>query len=246
VVDRGLLCGIYTWSHGGGWQGPHITNEIWTDLNTYVVSHWGLDIKRSEEDIFYDFAREKLGLTGWNADVFRQIALLSIEAVRKGQCNSYTINDKWWARDEYFSVAGNKKTVASILEKNLQDKVLSEKAEASAMWRQIEALSRQLEVKDSVALEAIRVSCTYGRIKYELVEQMWVLMIEDAKTPEQQHKDVIRKTVARYDALWVEWKALKESSEQCATLYTDMAFMKKREGSIGELVDKLRLLVAID
>jgi hypothetical protein len=246
VVDRGLLCGIYTWSHGGGWQGPHITNEIWTDLNTYVVSHWGLDIKRSEEDVFYDFAREKLGLTGWNADVFRQIALLSIEAVRKGQCNSYTINDKWWARDEYFSVAGNKKTVASILEKNLQDKVLSEKAEASAMWRQIEALSRQLEVKDSVALEAIRVSCTYGRIKYELVEQMWVLMIEDAKTPEQQHKDVIRKTVARYDALWVEWKALKESSEQCATLYTDMAFMKKREGSIGELVDKLRLLVAID
>jgi len=240
IVNRGLLCGIYTWSHGGGWYGPYITNEIWTDLNTYVVSHWGLDTKRTEEEIFYEFATKKQGLTAWNADIFRQIAVLSIEAVRKGQCNSYTINDKWWARDEYFSVASNKKTVASILEQKLQNKVLAEKAEATAMWRQMEALSNQLEMKDSVTLEAIRVSCSYGRIKYELVEQMWLLMIEDAKAPEQQNKEIIRKSVERYDALWVEWKALKESSTQCATLYTDMAFMKKKEGSIGELVEKLR------
>jgi hypothetical protein len=241
ILDKKLLCGVFTWSHGGGWQGPYITNEIWTDLNTYVMLHWGLDTKRSEEEIFYEFADKKLGLTGWNADVFRQIAILSIEAVRKGQCNSFTSNDKWWARDEYFSVAGNKNTVASILEKNLQSKVLAEKAEASAMWMQIEALSKQLEMKDSVTLEAIGVSCTYGRIKYELVEQMWIMMIEDAKTPELQSKSIISKSVARYDALWAEWRTLKESSKQCATLYTDMAFRNNKSGSIGELVEKLRL-----
>jgi hypothetical protein len=189
ILNRGLLCGTYTWSHGGGWQGPYITNEIWTDLNTYVVSHWGLDTKRREEEIFYEFADKRLSLKGWNADIFRQIAILSIEAVRKGQCNSYTINDKWWARDEYFSVAGNEKTVASILEKKLQNKVLAEKAEASALWRQIEALSKQLEVKDSVTLEAIRVSCTYGRIKYELVEKMWVMMIEESSRTAKQRNN---------------------------------------------------------
>jgi hypothetical protein len=242
ILDRGLLCGIYTWSHGGGWQGPYITNEIWTDLNTYVVANWGKDTKRTEEEIFYEFAAKKLGLTGMNADIFRQIAILSIEGVRKGHCNSYTFNDKWWARDEYFSAASNKKVVASILEKGVAQQVLAEKAEASAIWRQIEALSKQLAVNDSVTAEAIRVSCTYGRIKFELIEQMWILMIEDARAdaPVSMDRQTVTNAIARYDALWAEWKTLKESSGQCATLYTDMAFRNKKEGGIGELVDKLR------
>lgn len=241
ITNRGMLCGIYTWSHGGGWQGPYITNEIWTDLNTYVVSHWGLDTKRGEKEIFYEYVNKKLGLTGWNADIFRQISILSIEAVRKGQCNSYTINDKWWARDEFFSVARNMETVTSILKNNLSNKVLAEKSEATAMWRQIEALSNQLELKDSITHEAIRVSCTYGRIKYELIEQMWVLMIEDAKLTDQQNIVTIRKSLSRYDELWSEWRKLKESSTQCATLYTDLAFRNIKEGSIGELVEKLKI-----
>lgn len=244
LLNRHLLCGVNTWSNGGGWQGPYITNEIWTDLNTYVVSHWAQNTARSEEEIFYEFAA-KLNLKGAQADIFRQIALLSIEGVRKGQCNSYSINNKWWSRDEFFSVSDNKNVLNQIVKEKLQSKVLAEKAEASAIWRQIEALSNQLTVNDSLTQEAIRVSCTYGRIKYELIEQMWILMIEDADEAilGKMNVNTVSAALERYDVLWKEWRSLKQSSKECATLYTDLAFKNKKAGSIGELVEKLQFKI---
>lgn len=244
LLNRHLLCGVNTWSNGGGWQGPYITNEIWTDLNTYVVSHWAQNTARSEEEIFYEFAA-KLNLKGAQADIFRQIALLSIEGVRKGQCNSYSINNKWWSRDEFFSVSDNKNVLNQIVKEKLQSKVLAEKAEASAIWRQIEALSNQLTVNDSLTQEAIRVSCTYGRIKYELIEQMWILMIEDADEAilGKMNVNTVSAALERYDVLWKEWRSLKQSSKECATLYTDLAFKNKKAGSIGELLEKLQFKI---
>jgi len=241
ILSKHLLCGVNTWSNGGGWQGPYITNEIWTDLNTYVVSHWAQDTKRTEEELFYEFA-SKRNITGMQADIFRQLALLTIEGVRKGQCNSFAGNQKWWSRDEFFSAAENKEVIKQILEGNLQQKVLAEKAEASAIWRQIEALSNQMTVKDSTLQEAIRVSCSYGRIKYELIEQMWILMIEDANSTNTAgwNTKLVKQSIQRYDELWGEWKKLKLSSKQCATIYTDMAFRNNKAGSIGELVERLR------
>jgi hypothetical protein len=242
ILNKHLLCGVNTWSNGGGWQGPYITNEIWTDLNTYVVSHWAQNPNRSEEEIFYEFAT-KHKITGMQADIFRQIAMLSIEGVRKGQCNSFTINNRWWSRDEFFSVSDNIDVLSQIVKEKLQNKVLAEKAEASAIWRQIEALSNQLTVNDSVTQEAIRVSCTYGRIKYELIEQMWILMIEDANASFSGKLNInaVNTALGRYDELWKEWRTLKQSSKECATLYTDLAFRNKKSGSIGELIEKLKV-----
>ncbi|WP_310379107.1 hypothetical protein [Flavobacterium sp.] len=242
IINSNLLCGVNTWSNGGGWQGPFTTNEIWTDLNTYVVSRWAQNPKRSEEEIFYEFAA-KYNLTGMQADIFRQLALLSIEGVRKGQCNSFTINNKWWSRDDFFSVADNKNVLNQIVKEKKQHKVLAEKTEASAIWRQIEALSNQLTVSDTVTQEAIRVSSTYGRIKYELIEQMWILMIEDtnATVSGTMNDAIVNSALSRYDELWKEWRKLKESSATCATLYTDLAFKNTKTGSIGELVEKLKL-----
>jgi hypothetical protein len=244
ILDKHLLCGVNTWSNGGGWQGPYITNEIWTDLNTYVVSHWAQNPNRSEEEIFYEFAT-KHKITGMQADIFRQIAMLSIEGVRKGQCNSFTINNRWWSRDEFFSVSDNIDVLSQIVKEKLQNKVLAEKAEASAIWRQIEALSNQLTVNDSVTQEAIRVSCTYGRIKYELIEQIWILMIEDANATFSGELNInaVNTALGRYDELWKEWRTLKQSSKECATLYTDLAFRNKKSGSVGELIEKLKLKV---
>ncbi|MDR7209854.1 hypothetical protein [Flavobacterium piscis] len=242
ILNKNILCGVNTWSHGGGWQGPYINNEIWTDLNTYIVSHWAQDTSRSEENLFYEFAR-KHNISGFQADLFRQIALLSIEGVRKGQCNSYTINDKWWSRDEFFSVRANQNVLNEILKNSLERKVLAEKAEAAAIWRQIEALSNQMSIDDSVLQEAIRVSCSYGRIKYELIEQMWILMIEDSKynISGQLKNEIVKTSIKRYDDLWNEWRSLKNSSKQCATLYIDLAFRNEKSGSIRELVEKLKI-----
>lgn len=118
--------------------------------------------------------------------------------------------------------------------------MLAEKAEASAIWLQIEALSKQLSCNDIHLQEAIRVSCTYGRIKYQLIEQMWKIMIAEGCYQQNIaiNNQEIKKVITKYDHLWTEWKSLKQSSPWCATLYTDMAFRNQRKGSIGELVNK--------
>lgn len=244
ILNANLLCGVNTWSNGGGWQGPYTANELWTDLNTYIIANWAKNPNRSEEELFYEFTN-KLNLTAMEATTFRQICLLSIEGVRKGQCNSYTTNNKWWSRDDFFSVADNKNTLKLILKDKLQDKILAEKAEATAIWKQIEALSNQLTLDDIKTQEAIRVSCSYGRIKYELIEQMWLLMIEDEIFSETKKMNTVavKKALKQYDQLWKEWKNLKQSSSECATIYTDLAFKNKKEGSIGELVEKLRIRI---
>lgn len=239
ILSTQKLQGVMTWSNGGGWQGPYITHEIWTDLNTYVVSHWAQNPQKTEEELFYEFT-DSIGLDDWNADLFREIAIRSIEGVRKGHCNSYTRNDVWWTRDEFFSAAANKKIIRDIISNQLQEKVLAEKSEASAIWQQMEALSQQMTCKDKDLQEAIQVSCTYGRIKYQLIEQMWKLMITEGLY--QQNMSIsyesIKETIDRYDELWKEWHLLKESSPWCATLYTDMAFRNQQKGSIGELVNQ--------
>ncbi|MCS7018008.1 MAG: hypothetical protein RMJ87_01700 [Cytophagales bacterium] len=245
IVGRGLLAGVMTWSRGGGWQGPYISNEFWIDLNTYVVAHWAQNTTRTEEELFYEFAARR-GITGMEADRLRQIALLSVEGVRKGQLNSFTVNDKWWARDEFFSVASNRDVLHAILKGNWQEKVLAEKAEAAAIWRQIESIARQMTLSDTLTLDYIRVSATYGRIKYELIEQMWRLMIADAEARQTGifQRAAVADALQRYRTLWQEWRELKARNPQCATLYTELAFRNKKEGSIGELVENLQAKIA--
>jgi hypothetical protein len=72
-----------TWSNGGGWQGPYIKHEIWTDLNTNVVAGWAQHPDWSEEKLFYQFA-QNLGFKGLSLDLFRRVTLLTVEGVRKG------------------------------------------------------------------------------------------------------------------------------------------------------------------
>lgn len=243
IVDKGLLSGIWTWSHGGGWEGPYIKHEIWADLNTYVISQWGQHPHKTEEELFYEFA-EGIGLKGYQADLFRQLNLLSVEAVRKGHMNSYADNSVWWTRDHYFSVSSNKGVVDQILAKGKVDEVLAEKQESVALWQQIVAISKQINVPDTATQAAIEVSCVYGRIKYALIEQMWRMMLYHAQGKPDKNYDLnqLRNALEKYDKLWEEWRQLaKEPS--CATIYTDMAFRNKVEGSIGELAEEIRQMI---
>lgn len=244
VLGSGLIKGVMTWSHGGGWRGPYIKNEIWTDLNTYVVSQWAINPEMTEEELFGRFMNG-INIKGKNADIFRQIALLSIEGVRKGHCNSYVENSVWWTRDQYFTVSYNKEIIKQILDGKLTDKVLSEKKESVAIWLQIEALSKQLDIQNKELESAIRVSCTYGRIKYQLIEQMWRMMIDYALIckGDMIPKNDIKHSIHTYNQIWDEWRNLYNQNDNCATIYTDLAFMDKYKGSVRELVDNLTLYI---
>lgn len=236
ILKNDLLAGVLTWSNGGGWKGPYIKHEIWTDLNTYVVSQWAQDTSKSEEEIFYEFA-STLGLSGRQADLFRKLNLLTIEGVRKGHCNSYANNNVWWTRDQYFSAKLNKAIIQEIIQNDYVKEVLAEKAESSFVWCQIEELSKQISLNNEQAQEALEISSTYGRIKYQLIEQMWILMIYDQLNPTKNQYMILEKALIRYDELWNEWEALYYSNPLCATIYTDKYLWDEREGSIGEFVD---------
>ncbi|GAL79474.1 hypothetical protein JCM19274_1982 [Algibacter lectus] len=53
-----LYAGIWTWSRGGGWEGPYIKSEMWCDLNAWVMAQWGQNTNKSEEFIFNRYATD--------------------------------------------------------------------------------------------------------------------------------------------------------------------------------------------
>ncbi|RUA10482.1 MAG: hypothetical protein DSY82_04700, partial [Flavobacteriia bacterium] len=42
------FAGLWTWSRGGGWQGPYISNELWCDVNALTALEWAKDTTLTE------------------------------------------------------------------------------------------------------------------------------------------------------------------------------------------------------
>ena len=101
-----------------------------------------------------------------------------------------------------------------------------------------------MNCEDEELLDAIRVSCEYGRIKYDLIRHMWRLMVESYKYDAygEMEKARVKISLDSYERLCNDWRRLKDNSDSCASIYTDLAFRNKREGSVGELVDRLKKL----
>ena len=175
-------------------------------------------------------------LKGDDVARFREINLLSAAAVLRGQCSLKGPVDLWWARDDFIGTP----SVSFFATNNLVKEALAEKAEAVGMWKQIEMLVQQIRFPDAQTKEFAVTSAAYGRIKYSLFEQAWVVLCYGATGDRVGKYDCERLSAAisAYDQLWREWRALKEAHPSCATLYKDVAF-QNRPG-IGATVDKYR------
>lgn len=229
--------GVWTWSRGGGWQGPYIENELWIDLNTQVISRWAQNPDKTEEQVFNDYAAS-LGLEGENIAKFRRIALLSAAGGLRGHSSLYATGKEddltpWWTRDHFMY---GQEMIRPFLERMIkEDKVeavLQEKKEAVEMWREIEQLSQEIKWENLTNKEYLKISATYGRIKYEIFENAWTVLLlgmGGEKTGDFD-KERIQKAITRYDELWKEWKELKENNPQSATLYYPHAFAIGYEG----------------
>ncbi len=234
VISNPHFAGVWTWSRGGGWEGPYITNEFWCELNAYVLAKYAQDPTRSEESIFNDFATMH-GLPPADLPKFRDLCLTSAAGVLRGQLSLLDKLDPWWARDHFIAAVN----LSSFRHDNLIPQALAEKAQAVAMWNHIEALSKQLHFPDPALQEFIQTSCTYGRIKYALFEQIWKIQLLGPKDPQDPtDRATLTAAIAEYDRLWQEWRTLKATSPSCATLYLDEAFRHKP--GIGAAVDKYR------
>ncbi len=186
VLDDPLIVGVYAWSRGGGWYGPYISNELWPDLNAFVLARFVKDPSRSEEEIFHEYAVGKIGLTAADARRFRQLCLLSATAILKGRhCEVFdreldeaVLPTACWMRDDRLGGREQLGLVLDYLSKNdLLVHALTEKAEAVAIWRQIADLANTIDWPEGPAGGFARISAEYGRLLFEIIHHGWRVLI---------------------------------------------------------------------
>lgn len=214
------MAGICTWARGDGWAGPYLTNELWVDLNEQVFTRFAREPWRSEEELFNEAARGRFGVEGDDLKKLRELCLLSAAAVMRGQASVHVRVADWWCRDEYLTAIDLKPVVQAGKVKE----VLEEKTEAVRMWKKIEQLACEIHLPGQDDQEYLEVSSAYGRIKYQIIEQIWKMQLLAAES-EINRKPLdaaaMRVSIEAYDKLWKEWRNLKATNPACPTLYKD-------------------------
>lgn len=214
--------GVWTWSRGGGWEGPFIPNEFWCALNAFILSRFAEQPAQDEPKIFNEYM-DSIGLRGKDRGRFRELCLLSEKAVLRGQltCLGAYVYE-WWARDHYLSAPD----LGDFIKKGLVSQAIAEKGEAVSMWKRIEELGHEIHFNDQTTESYVRISCTYGRIKYAIIAEGWTILLNGRLHDQGMPADLnqLREAIKQYDALWLEWRALEASSPLCPSLYRDLAF----------------------
>ncbi len=264
IASNKNFAGIWSWSRGGGWVGPYITNEFWCKLNAYVINHWGRNTNLSEEFIFDQFMDDN-GITAPVArKAFRSLCLLSAKAVLRGHESAKYPFDKewvWWMRDEFlagidssaipFSSEGKlKQAFAWYQERGILDSVVLEKYEAVAMWKEIYRLSKQVTMTNKADQQYLAVSAQYGIALHRIIAAGWQVMalgFQGDKSGIYQ-KNKLATSIKEYDKAWADFNLLKKNNPSCASLYKPYAFVYeapkyfKKQG-MGASVDKYRAML---
>jgi hypothetical protein len=212
--------GIWIWCWGDGWVGPYIGNELWNNINEYVIRKWTMDPTKSEEVYFKEFARKTLGLQGEDLRNFRKLMMLATDATYLGQQSPVSRVSDWWCRDHYLTAVN----VDGQVKTGKVDACIAEKEKAVAMWKEAERLGAQITLKDPRDTEFMRVSTTYGRIKYQVIEQLWriqLMLAEERINKQPLNQEAARAAVSAYEKAYEQWRQLKRDNPCCPTLYVD-------------------------
>ena len=229
-VPDSLVKGVWTWSRGGGWDGPYINGrngengsvevkdgrELWTDLNAYVIAKWAKNTSHSDRYYVMKYAREVLGMSHKDSGILYEICLKSAHAVLLGiGCNNalYEV-DPLWTRDQNMDYERFLTNIQNAIEAGATDVMLEERRESVLVWEEIvklaERLSDELDIKDYIVN-----TCHYGRILYSLYEILHQIQI----TSILQSEPNLSQLVERYEALWQEWEEMKVTKKGFPTLY---------------------------
>lgn len=220
------LSGIWTWSRGGGWLGPYISNELWCDLNAYVLAEWANHPERPEKEIFRDYALMQ-GFEGEDIDRFHRISMLSADAIVRGRASLVMPINVWWTRDQFIgSERELKPDLDTIYEKGVTEEMLTEKHEAVQIWKEIAIIADSITTGQTEIVDYIRISTQYGLLLFSIYEQGWIIMLkgnEGDKTGVYD-RESLKHAIVGYDRLWKEFRELKENNPDCATLYQPFGF----------------------
>lgn len=230
IKDKKIV-GLYSWTRGGGWYGPYINNELWCDLNAFVISGFFSHREETEEGLFYKYCEERLKLDHECYWQFRKLCLLSTKAVLYGRyCHAYDeqfneermpVNN--WMRDDGLGGYTELHPVMEyLLKESRMEEALEEKADSVKLWIEIVDLSKSLTGELQEAIDYIRLSSEYGMYLFQMVRARWNIMaMEHGYAP----KEAVR-TKQDWESYYAGAKKAYEDlrkEEQCATLYLEHA-----------------------
>ncbi len=205
-----LYAGVWTWSRGGGWEGPYIKDELWCDLNSWVMAQWGQNTDKSEEFIFNRYATERLHLEGDDVTKFRKLCLLSAEAVVRGRNSTYRDMNPWWTRDQ--GIAWPMVAKGELEQK----RNLAQKDESIAKWKQIVKLAKSIDWDNEETKNHAIGSAEYGLKLYKIYRTLVYMKYAD----DNGNTKGVKKWIKAYDKAWADYNKLAEKYSTIATLYT--------------------------
>ncbi len=231
IADNPLICGIYTWSRGGGWYGPYPKNEFWCDLNTYVISKYSSNTNLAEEEIFYDYAVNKMGLSQKDSYTWRELCLTANMAVLKGryiECYDRILNEGImpcanYMRDDRIAGLRQLKDVFEYLYSNdLLEETLIEKKEACLLWQEVSHLFDKINIPNMELSEYIKTSIEYGELLYNAVYAGWRVMAVGyiGEKRGRVNADALRLAIDEFDLAWYRYNKLSEN-KYSSSLYKD-------------------------
>lgn len=240
--------GIYAWPRGGGWNGPYLTNEFWCKLNTYVISQYGLNPNRTEEEIFYDFVQKEMNLNENDRKLFREMCLLSNEALLKAHyIEEYdkTLNEELmpcciWTRDDRLGGMNYLNPAFEVLYKNgTLDKAIAEKKEGLDLWFKVRDICDKIDFSHTPDGEFIKLSVEYACRLFNASYIGWEIMAlgfifeKNGKVDKQKFAVL----VAEFNTAWGHYNELK-CVKECPSLYRlDYLF---NEGGMGETIENYK------
>lgn len=226
-----LISGIWTWSRGGGWDGPYLNGknglngeeqvkggcELWPDINAYVVTQWAKDTSFSDKYYALKYAKEELHMADRDAEIFYEILIMSARAVLLGRGRNTAAYewDVFWTRDQNIEYPRILANIKCAQEKKQVGLLLDEKRRSVEIWKYIVGLSEEIS-DDTEKKPYIVTTCRYGLYLYRLYE---LIYRANALALQGGHREEVKKAVEEYDKVWALWEDLFESSEGCPTIY---------------------------
>ncbi len=224
-----LYAGIWTWTRGGGWDGPYITSELWPDLNAWVMAQWANDPAKSEAALFNQYAKEQLKLSDNDVAKFRELCLLSADAVVRGRNTTHRDMNVWWTRDQGIGWPSPAQTAEG------QARNLRQKDESIEMWKRIVELSEEIKWATPETREFAVGSAYYGLHLFEIYRA--AVYLSDAAARGDQK--TMKLWVAAYDKAWEAYSQLPDRFSSLSTLYTQ-EYARHCKNPLDKEVEKLR------
>lgn len=247
IAEHPLIAGLYTWSRGGGWFGPYPKNEFWCDLNTYVIAQYGQNPSRTEEEIFFAYAKEKMNLASEDAKRFRELCLLVPTAVLKGRyIENYdrTLNESImpcgnWMRDDRMGGLQQLSEIFEYLYKHdLLHCAVVEKQESVLLWQEIKKIFEKINIPDTKLYTFIETSIDYAIGLFRIAATGWRVMELGFTAEKTGHvdKEELSKAIQEYDNAWTAYHSVTARPSSSTPYLSEYL----HEPGIGAAVDKYR------